>query len=244
MIYILLPVYNEEKDLPPLLERVARGLERKKLDYLVVAYNDGCVDNSVAILEDYKQRMPIEIIGESTNKGLGVGFKSLIKFAAENAENEDDIAIVLDADNTHNPEHLFQMVDKIHNGFDLVIASRYLRDSRIVGLTWFRKFLSTGASWLMRTLFPIQGVRDYTCGYRAYRIDLLRRAIDEYGDDIVTENGFACMAEFLIKLGKIGVLAVEVPLILRYDNKEGESKMDIKKTIKNTLNLLYKLYVS
>ena len=44
-------------------------------------------------------------------------------------------------------------------------------------------------------MFPIRGVRDYTCGYRAYRADALRQATDTYGDELITETGFSCMAD-------------------------------------------------
>ena len=138
--------------------------------------------------------------------------------------NEEDIAIVLDSDNTHNPEHVYQMVNKIRDGFDVAIASRYLRDSRIIGVTKLRQILSIGASWIMRILFPIKGVRDYTCGYRAYNITCLRKALDKFGDKLVEDKGFACMAELLIKLRSMHILAVEVPLILRYDQKKEKAR--------------------
>jgi dolichol-phosphate mannosyltransferase len=93
----------------------------------------------------------------------------------------------------------------------------------------------------MRILFPIQGVKDYTCGYRGYRISIIQRALNKLGDRLIEEKGFACMAEMLIKLRTMGVLAVEVPLILRYDQKAGTSKMKIAKTIQRTLLMLLKL---
>ena len=155
--------------------------------------------------------------------------------------DKDDIAVVLDSDNTHNPEHIYQMANKIRDGFNVAIASRYLKDSRIVGVTSFRQFLSIVASWMMRILFPIKGVRDYTCGYRAYSLECLRNAYEKFGDRLIEEKGFACMAELLIKLRSLRVLAVEVPLILRYDQKEGESKMEIIKTIKRTILMLLRL---
>jgi dolichol-phosphate mannosyltransferase len=155
--------------------------------------------------------------------------------------DEDDIAIVLDSDNTHNPEHVYQMVNKIKDGFDVVIASRYLRDSRIVGVTQFRQFLSIIASLMMQIFFPIKGVKDYTCGYRAYSVECLRKSYEKFGDSLIEEKGFACMAELLIKLRTMNILAVEVPLVLRYDRKGGESKMKIMKTIKKTLLMSLRL---
>ena len=148
----------------------------------------------------------------------------------------------MDSDNTHNQEHIYRMINKIRDGFDVVKASRYTNDSRIVGLTKFRKFLSLCASYMFRMLFPIKGVKDYTCGYRAYNLSKLKEAYLIYGDDLITETGFACMAELLVKLRAINVLASEVPLILRYDRKVDDSKMKILKTVANTIILALRRY--
>ena len=240
-IYILLPAYNEGKALEPLLKRIKTGMENRSFDYQVIAYNDGSTDNTLDILKQNKHGIPLKIIGKEQNEGLGFAFFSLIREVIKLSFNEEDIAIVLDSDNTHNPEHVYQMVNKIRDGFDVAIASRYLRDSRIIGVTKLRQILSIGASWIMRILFPIKGVRDYTCGYRAYSVECLRKACEKFGNHLIDEKGFACMAELLIKLRSMHILAVEVPLILRYDQKKGESKMEVIKTIKRTILMLLRL---
>jgi len=241
MIYILLPVYNEASNLGMLLSRIKTGMERRKLSYQIIVYNDGSTDNSTEILKNSLRAVPLKITGKEQNEGLGFAFRSLLKEVMNLSASDDDIAVVQDADNSHNPEHIFHMEYKIRDGFDLVIASRYLADSRIVGVTRFRQLLSYCASWMMRILFPVKGVKDYTCGFRAYRVGFLKQAFEKFGDNLIEENGFSCMAELLIKLRSINVLAVEVPLVLRYDQKSGESKMELFKTVKNTLRMLIRL---
>lgn len=241
MIFILLPIYNEAQNLDALIGKVKKGMERHGYSYKIIAYNDGSTDNSLELLRKNQTSAPLHIIGKAQNEGLGFAFLSLLKEAVKLSESDDDISVVLDSDCTHNPEHIYHMVSKVRDGFDLVIASRYLPDSRIVGVSRFREFLSLGASWMMRFLFPIKGVKDYTCGYRAYSNSLLKRAFDKYGEKLVEETGFACMAELLIKLSYMNILSIEIPLVLRYDQKGGESKMNIVKTIKRTLLLIVKL---
>lgn len=244
MIFILLPVFNEEKNLEPFFQKIKKGMESRGLTYQLTAYNDGSTDNSLKVLNGLKNEVPLRVIGKSENKGIGFAFKTLFEEVFKISKDEDDIAVVLDSDNTHNPEHIYHMVNKIRDGFDVVIGSRYLKDSRVVGVSFFRQFLSHGASWLMRIIFHIKGVKDYTCGYRAYHIGFLKKAFSKYGDKLIEEKGFACMAELLIKLRGMNVLAVEVPLVLRYDQKIGESKMEIIKTIRKTLQMLIKLKYS
>ena len=208
---------------------------QRGLNYRIIAYNDGSTDNSDEILSRCTKTTPIISLGSTENKGLGIALFQLLKEAIKISQDEDDIVIVLDSDNSHNPEHIYHMVNKARDGFDVVIASRYLKDSRIVGVSKFRQFLSYNASCIMRLLFPIKGVKDYTCGYRAYSIACLKKAFNKFGEKLIEEHGFACMAELLIKLKTLNILAVEIPLVLRYDYKGGESKMELQKTIIKTL---------
>ena len=68
-------------------------------------------------------------------------------------------------------------------------------------------------------------MRDYTCGYRAYRADLTKSLIEQYGREFISERGFSCMIDILLRLRERGVVFAEVPLVLRYDQKPGRTKM-------------------
>jgi len=94
------------------------------------------------------------------------------------------------------------------------------------------------ACWLMRIMFPTRGIRDYTCGYRAYRAEVLRAAYAKYGDQFVDQQGFQCMVDILLKLRRMSLIFGEVPMILRYDFKKGASKMRVFRTAYNTLRIL------
>jgi dolichol-phosphate mannosyltransferase len=85
----------------------------------------------------------------------------------------------------------------------------------------------------------VKGIRDYSCGFRAYRATTLRAAYAHYGDKgFVTEQGFACMVEILLQLNRLGgVRFAEVPFILRYDLKPTPTKMNVLRTIQDTLRL-------
>jgi len=241
-IIVGLPLYNESGAIKELLYRIDTFMKYRKFDYTIVIYNDGSTDSSLEECKDIqKENKNIVILDGVVNKGLGVGLKELILFTLKNF-TLNDVLVIMDSDNTHNPEHIFGMINKIRDGFDIVISSRYTSDSRIVGLTKFRELLSIGASYMFRILFPIRGVKDYTCGYRAYSISKLKEAYDVYGNNIVTEVGFTCMAELLVKLRTLNILASEVPLVLRYDRKVTSSKMKILKTIIKTFKLAMKKY--
>ena len=239
-IYIILPAYNEEQSLPKLLDRINFIFFDSGLNLKVLVVNDGSTDNTLDVVNQSieKLEVPIEIIDLQPNRGLAGAIKEGLFEGVNRCESDEDIIIVMDADNTHTPGLLMRMVRMITEGHDIVIASRYKSGARVVGLSRFRKMLSFGASILFRTLVGIEGVKDYTCGYRAYRSKILRQAFDQYKDKFIQQSGFGCMIEILLRVKKFDPIMGEVPLVLRYDYKEGESKMKIWKTTSQTLSLL------
>jgi len=236
-IFVVLPAYNEEENLGPLLDGIAQTMAEEGFSYQVILVDDGSQDGTVALALARQDQMPIRIERHLQNQGLGRTITDGLRLAAAEADGQD-IIITLDADNTHPPGLMGAMIRSIREGRDLVIASRYQPGARVLGVPRMRRFFSWAASRLFRLVFPIPGVWDYTCGYRAYRASLLQEAFRRYGDPWVSEAGFACMVEILLKLHKLGAICGETPLILRYDRKAGRSKMRVGQTIRRTLRLL------
>lgn len=242
MIIVVLPAYNEEECIETLLLSIKSSLEEERLEYKIVVVNDGSVDNTEKIVTEYSGKMPIELINHEKNKGLGEAIKTGFTHVAR-ISDPDDIIITLDADNTQPPGLMYSMVRKIREGNDVIIASRYQHGSRIRGVPFYREMLSTCAAIVFRIFHHIKGVRDYTCGYRAYRASAIKKAFEVYGDQFITESGFSCMVDVLLKLRRLDLVMNEVPMILRYDFKLGESKMKILKTIRDSLILITKRLV-
>ncbi|MEK7270600.1 MAG: glycosyltransferase, partial [Planctomycetota bacterium] len=132
--------------------------------------------------------------------------------------------VVMDADDTHPPETIPAMAAKAAEGFDIVIASRYQRGSRIEGVPWHRRIGSRVISRYLSMRLKVAGVRDYTCGFRLYRGAFLR-GLAGSSDALIRETGFASTAELLLSLAARGARCAEVPFTLRYDRKIGPSKM-------------------
>jgi dolichol-phosphate mannosyltransferase len=148
---------------------------------------------------------------------------------------------LMDCDDTMNPFQIVEMWKKSEaEKLDLVIASRYRRGATVSGVPMVRRLMSRGARTLFTLMHPIRGVRDYSCGFRLYRRDLLERAIALWGDDLIVQRGFASMVEVLLKLGRMGAKCGEVPLQLRYDQKRGESKMPVSDNATRLLKLMWK----
>ena len=151
---------------------------------------------------------------------------------------DDDVLVCMDADNSHLPGLIPRMVQMIREGRDVVIASRYRSGSVVRGVCLWRRWLSRGMSVLFKMIYPIPGVRDYSCGYRAYRAGFLQAAMERRKDRLFAKEGFACMVGILLRLHKEKAIFGEAPMVLRYDRKAGASKMKVGRTVLRTLRVL------
>jgi len=238
VITVALPAYNEEEALPPLLDALAEVRQAGAPDIRVFVVDDGSADSTAEVVRRYHSKHPwIELVPHERNMGLSqaiqTGFQRAIADSAP-----DDIVITLDADNTQPPDHIPGMVKRIREeGLDVVIASRFQPGAEVHGVPPLRRLYSQVMGILFKVVLPIRGVRDYSCGYRAYRASALQRAYQTFGERFITEQGFSCMVEILLQLNRLKLRFGEVPMILRYDLKPTETKMRVGRTIRDTLRL-------
>jgi dolichol-phosphate mannosyltransferase len=236
-VHVVLPAYNEEANISPLLSSIDEAMGDHPFAYSVIVVDDGSRDRTAAVVQDFSRDMPVRLIQHPTNMGLGATLRDGLLAAVEDATDRD-IIVTMDADDTHSPGLILQMMRMITEGYDVVVASRYRSESRVYGVPLVRRFVSWAASVLMRTVFPTRGIRDFTCGFRAYRASALRAAFERYGDGLINQEGFQCMVDVLLRLRTMDLIFGEVPFLLRYDRKGGESKMKVWRTAGLTLRLM------
>ncbi|MBU0633554.1 MAG: glycosyltransferase [Candidatus Omnitrophica bacterium] len=230
MIFILLPAFNEEKNIEAVLKDIDATLSAIKLPAHIVVINDGSSDRTSELAKAFSSYNKIDVIDFKMNCGVGAVFRRGISWVTRQAEN-DDILITLDCDCTHPAEIFSSLIAKIRSGCDLSIASRYHRTSRIVKLPPLRALLSNSVNYILKIFFPIAGIKDYTTFFRAYRMEILKQAQTLYGDKFIESRGFVSMAEILVKISKFAPKMDEVGVNLRFDRRQGKSKMKIARTI-------------
>ncbi|MEM3433843.1 MAG: glycosyltransferase family 2 protein [Candidatus Methanomethyliaceae archaeon] len=179
MIWILLPSYNEGARLEKTVERIWQSLPEDKK---IVVVDDGSTLPPVNIDID-----GVEVIKHGVNMGLAMalltGFRRIVATA-----KDEDLLVTMDADNTMDPEVITDMVTAVDEGAKLVIASRYVRGARVQGVPPWRKLLSRIASWVAGKIIAVPGVKDYSSGFRAYRVDALRAALEVWGADFLSSS--------------------------------------------------------
>ncbi len=226
MVIVLLPAYNEEASLPRLMPKLRDVLEAQGETYKVIVCDDGSSDGTREVLAAMAAGYPLEVLTHKINRGLGETSRDLFERAAELAQ-PGDVIVRLDCDDTHEPEFMPRLVAKIRDGNDVAIASRFAPGGGQMGVNAYRAFISRCANLFMKVFFPIDGLREYSCGFRAYRAETIKEAIACYGNNFIQLKGlgFTCTLEKLVKLKLIGARFAEAPFMLRYDQKASDSKM-------------------
>jgi len=238
-VILVLPAYNEGPNLDPLLSSMHDAMSAAGLPYEVVVVDDGSSDNTLDVLEECKRKYPLTVVVHERNRGLAKTIRDGLLEAARRATSAD-VIVTMDGDGTHPPSIIVKMLELIEGGCDVVVASRFRPGARVRGVPLHRQALSVGASWLCRILFPTRGIRDFTCGYRAFRPGVLVEASRVYGERLFDTEGFSCTMDLLLKLRRMKLVFAETPIDLRYDLKGGLSKMRVGSTIATSLALMFR----
>ncbi len=242
MIYFLIPVLNEEENIESLISSLDSTSQDIKEEYRILFVNDGSDDQTPQIIREKMKSFPVDMIENSVNKGPGASFEKGFKHLIETA-NEEDIVVTIEGDNTGDLGVLPKLLSEVRNGKDFALASCYAKGGKLKNLTLERKFFSKAANFLCMVLFRIPGVRTYSSFYRAFSQRAISQVYSKYDHPVITERGFVCMVEFLLKLHKAGFTFAEVPSTLFFDKRRGSSKLKVKTTIQSYLRLFMKFLV-
>lgn len=229
---IVIPMRNERMSVQPLFEKFLTAAEGWQSPYRIIVVDGNSSDGTLDEVRRFAGRLPIEIVELNEDVGLG----GALEAGLQRALYEADVVVTMDGDDSHDPHTIPVLLARLDEGFDVVVASRFAPGGKEIGVAAHRKALSHAASTVLRFLFPVGTVQDYSSGFRAYRAEELR-SIAVKGR-VVSETGFACMLDILLRLRAHGSRAAEVPLVLRYDLKPSESKMDVPRTVLRYLVLI------
>jgi len=247
-VYPGLPAFNEELAIAPLFDRIrAARLDLiesgQSSDLKVIFYDDGSTDNTASEVRAQSHGLDVFLLSPGQNGGLGVALRGLFAQFLDQGQFRD-VFVVMDADDTHDPNQIRELLIKMDAvGMDVVIASRYRKGSKTMGVPAYRQGLSLGFAGLVKVMLPIKGVRDYSCGFRSYSYAALSTINTKSGFPI-EETGFASMPEILIRLRSHPFKFGEIPLQLSYNRRLTISKMRSWENSKRLLSRMWKWRVS
>ena len=223
-LVFVIPVYNEEENLPRLLAEFEARPSLLGHGSRVILVDDGSRDRTPEIVAGYAGLVPLELVQLDRNRGPGAAFRA--GFDAALADVPDDgFVVTLEGDTTSDLDALPEMLERAAAGADLVVASW-----RMVNVSRRRRLLSAGAGFMVRHALGLDA-HTVSSFFRVYRVSALRAASDHYGSGLIEEEGFACAAELLAKLSRMGMRVEEVPVRLDWTRRAGKSKMPVAATV-------------
>ncbi len=213
-VAVIVPTYNEREN----IEALVTQLLALPVAVRVIVVDDKSPDGTGAIADRLaaKNDARVGVIHRASKLGLGTAYVAGFRRAlAEGA----DLICTMDADFSHNPRYVPAMVDKIGQGYDLVIGSRYVRGGGTSGCTFDRKLLSWGANAFARAMLGLCA-HDATAGFRCYR----RKVLESMDPDEIKASGYSIQIEMLYRVQRRGWRVSEVPIV--FENRRlGTSKV-------------------
>ena len=234
MIYLILPSYNEEKNLIKVFKKINNLIIVKKITVILI---DDCSADNTKKFKFYKYKFKIIYKRHIKNMGLSIALES--GFNSVKDTNKKNFIITMDSDNTHPIKIIPGMINVLKkSNSDIIIASRFLPNSKVNGINFFRKCLSIVGKYAFSYLYPHKNLKEYNCNFRIYRSYLIKKLMED--KKFFKNEDFNITVKILLSLiGNNKNLKIsEYPLILNYHYKIGSSKMNILKNILLTLRLI------
>ena len=218
-VSIVIPTLNERENIKTLVKRIfALGISNLE----VIVVDDSSSDGTIAVLRALRKRFPVTLILRPKKLGLGSALKDGLGLARTHGAA---VALTMDADFSHEPERIPEMLRHIENGADLVVGSRRVPGGAIKGWGLTRTVMSRVAMELARRALGIK-TRDVTSGFRAYR----RRVLETVDLKHISSTGYAFQEEMLYKTQRAGFIITEIPITF-HDRTRGKSKLGLRDII-------------
>ncbi len=229
-VIIIIPTYNEAENIGLLLDTLQEVFKKvpEKWDMNILVVDDTSPDKTYEIVRNYmKKYKNVYLLLNKEKVGLGGAYIKAMTYAVDKIKA--DLLFEFDADFQHDPDLIPEFLEKIDEGADLVIGSRYMKGGSIPkfwGIT--RKILSVGGNIFIRIMMLDNKIHDWTTGYRALKPWVFLKVKDK-----ITElKTYSFQISFLYYAKKEGVKIIEIPLNFK-ERWKGFSKMPgVQSTIK------------
>ncbi len=219
-VSVVIPLYNEEENIPILYEKLKEVLDKEPYDYEIIFVNDGSTDGTAKKLEEIARKdKKVKVIDFARNFGQTAAMAAGLDLAT------GDVIITMDGDLQNDPEDIPRLIEKIEEGYDVVSGWRKDRKDAAVS----RKLPSKIANWLIGKLTGVK-IHDYGCTLKAYRSEVIKR-IRLYGE---LHRFIPALISTVTSVDKI----VEIP-VKHHPRIYGKSKYGISRTFKVISDLLF-----
>ena len=228
-VAVIVPMFNEEKNIPPLFEKIADIKNKFEINLEVIAINDGSSDNTLKSLQKLSQEYGfLHVLSLTPNQGMAQALKLGIK---EALKREFDYLVLMEGDLSNDPKYIPLFISKIGEGYDLVLGSRFVKGGGMEGVAFVRAAISTIGNFFGKLILGIK-VTDLTCGFRAGRREVFEKINLE-------ERTFGIQLETVVKAAAANFKITEIPIVL-HTRFHGTSSMIYNLNLIGSYLLLFK----
>lgn len=196
VIYVTLPVHNEEHTIGVLMWKIRKIFTDLDRDFRILVVDDASTDGTADVLEPYRRVLPLTVFRHAARQGYAASLETLIREAVRQSRYpKRDAVLVMQADFTDGPEMIPEMLRRFQGGADLV-AGREV-DTREAPAAV--KLARLGAGMITRPPALAESEEDPYCGFRLYRLVALKRALQDLPDGgrLLRHDGWAASLELL-----------------------------------------------
>ena len=210
---VLVPTYNERENIPILVKDILMVPGT-----VVMVLDDQSPDGTGAVADALAGEYPgrVQVVHRTGQRGLGVSYLEGFQRAIASDAN---YVVQMDADLSHDPKYLPELIRVAAAGADLVIGSRYLNGISVVNWPLRRIIMSSFANFYIRTITGL-GLRDITAGYRCWR----RAGLARLPLDKIVSEGYAFLPDVTFMAAHAGLRIEESPIIF-IERRQGASKV-------------------
>ena len=223
MIYICIPTHDEAPTIGLLLWKIRRVMDDFPRDYELLVLDDASTDGTQDVLAPYARVLPLTVLKNDERLGYARSVERLVREAVSRASHpRRDMVVILQADFSEAPEDIPLLVKRVEGGADLVAATVENRaPDEPRPMRWARK----GFPWLLKRAAIPEGIPDPLCGFRAYRVAILKRALaDRAGAPLLTTDGWASNVELLLNVAPYARRSEATDVASRYDRRQRETR--------------------
>lgn len=224
-IIFVIPTYNEKLNIPSLLTGLAK---LNLLNWQVMIIDDNSPDGTGQLADKLTSTYPLIVIHRPSKNGLGSAYRDGF---AKALDKNPDLIIQMDADLSHDPSSITQMLKDIKDS-DLVIGSRYISGGQTKNWSWFRETISRFANFMARCIMHSQ-IHDLTSGFKIFRAEVLKNIPFEQ----TSSMGYNFQIEMNIICERMGYKIHETPITF-LERQSGKSKFNIKIILESALRML------
>lgn len=201
---IIIPMYNEEKGAAACIDAISKEIVKINYRTQLLIVNDGSTDKTLEILKNkQKQYKKLIIITHLKNKGYGKALQTGIR---EAVKEHFTYGLFMDSDLTNNPKYIKSFAQLMKENYDCVKASRYIKNGKVIGVSWYRRIISILGNSIASKTFAV-GINDCTNGFRMVKLELLKKLRFH-------ENSFPIILEEMYYLKKKHAKFLEIPVVL------------------------------